>query len=507
MSPYPRFRKVLIANRGEIALRLIRACHELGIRAVAVYSDVDASAPWVRAADEAHPLHGSTAAETYLDHHKLLAIAANANADAIHPGYGFLSENAGFADACARAGVVFVGPPPAAMRALGSKAAARSLAEAHGVPVVPGVDGLGRSDDELAAAAAAIGYPVLIKASAGGGGKGMRVVGAPDELRDALQAARQEAQSAFGDPHVLLEKYFTEIHHVEVQVLGDRHGRLLHLYERECSVQRRHQKIIEESPAPVIRDPARREAIAAAAVRLAAAAGYVNAGTVEFIVDGAGSFYFLEMNTRLQVEHPITEAVTGIDLATWQLRVAAGEPLPFAQSDIRQRGHAIECRVYAEDPAAGFLPSIGEIGYYAQPSGPGIRVDDGLETGATVSPYYDPMLAKVITWGQDRPEAIRKMDRALREMVVLGVTTNIDYLRAILAAPAFVAGDTSTNFLAERMAGWPPPAEVSATEWVVAAAWEALAATRATADAPTTADGARVYDPWQTQAAWRNAGR
>jgi acetyl/propionyl-CoA carboxylase alpha subunit len=359
----------------------------------------------------------------------------------------------------------------------------------------------------LAAAAAAIGYPVLIKASAGGGGKGMRVVGAPDELRDALQAARQEAQSAFGDPHVLLEKYFTEIHHVEVQVLGDRHGRLLHLYERECSVQRRHQKIIEESPAPVIRDPARREAIAAAAVRLAAAAGYVNAGTVEFIVDGAGSFYFLEMNTRLQVEHPITEAVTGIDLATWQLRVAAGEPLPFAQSDIRQRGHAIECRVYAEDPAAGFLPSIGEIGYYAQPSGPGIRVDDGLETGATVSPYYDPMLAKVITWGQDRPEAIRKMDRALREMVVLGVTTNIDYLRAILAAPAFVAGDTSTNFLAEHMAGWPPPAEVSATEWVVAAAWEALAATRATADAPTTADGARVYDPWQTQTAWRNAGR
>ena len=506
MLAYPRFRKVLIANRGEIALRLIRACHELDIRAVAVYSDVDQGAPWVRAADEAYPLHGSTAAETYLDRHKLLTIAANANADAIHPGYGFLSENADFAAACARAGVVFVGPSPEAMRALGSKAAARALAEAQGVPVVPGVDGLGQSDDELAAAAAAIGYPVLIKASAGGGGKGMRVVGAPDALRDALQAARQEAQSAFGDPHVLLEKYFTEIHHVEVQVLGDLHGRLLHLYERECSVQRRHQKIIEESPAPIVRDPALREAIAASAVRLAAAAGYTNAGTVEFIVDSTGGFYFLEMNTRLQVEHPITETVTGIDLVNWQLRIAAGEPLPFAQEDIRQRGHAIECRVYAEDPAASFLPSIGEIGFYARPAGPGIRVDDGLETGATVSPYYDPMLAKVITWGQDRPEAIRKMDHALREMVVLGVTTNIDYLRAILAAPAFRAGDTSTSFLAEHMAGWRPSAEVSDAEWVAAAAWEALAATHAAEDASSSADGARVYDPWQTQAGWRNAG-
>ena len=500
---FPHFRKVLIANRGEIARRVIRACHELGIRAVVPYSDVDERAPWVREADEAYPLHGSTAADTYLNRDKLLTIAANAGVDAIHPGYGFLSENADFAEACATAGFVFVGPSPAAMRALGSKAAARALAEARGVPVVPGVDGLGKSDADLAAAAEAIGYPVLIKASAGGGGKGMRVVHNPGDLRDALQAARQEAQSAFGDPQVLLEKYFTEIHHVEVQVLGDRYGKLLHLYERECSVQRRHQKIIEESPAPIVRDPAVREAIAASAVRLAAAAGYSNAGTVEFIVDGGGDFYFLEMNTRLQVEHPVTESVTGIDLVNWQLRIAAGEPLPFDQSDIRQRGHAIECRIYAEDPALGFLPSIGPIDLYVAPSGPGLRVDDGMETGGAVSPYYDPMLAKVITWGQDRDEAIRKMDRALWEMIVLGVTTNIPYLRDILALPAFAAGDISTNFLTEQLPEWRPAAETSEAEWVAAAVWEAIGGT--TDDRPRTTNGQQtVYDPWRTAVGWRN---
>ena len=502
---FPMFRKVLIANRGEIARRVIRACHELGIAAVAVYSDVDERAPWVREADEAYPLHGSTAADTYLNREKILTIAVNCGAEAIHPGYGFLSENADFAAACAKRGVVFVGPPPDAMRALGSKAAARSLAESHDVPVVPGIDGSGKGDDELAEAAAAIGYPVLIKASAGGGGKGMRVIHDAAELRDGLQAARQEAQSAFGDPHVLLEKYFTEIHHVEVQVLGDRHGNLLHLYERECSIQRRHQKIIEESLSPVVGDnDALREAITAAAVRLARAAGYTSAGTVEFIVDGAGGFYFLEMNTRLQVEHPVTESVTGIDLVTWQLRVAAGEPLPFTQADIRQRGHAIECRVYAEDPASGFLPSIGEIAYYERPAGPGLRVDDGIESGAAVSPYYDPMLAKVITWGQDRPEAIRKMDRALREMVVLGVATNIGYLRDILAVPAFVSGRTSTSFLAEHMAEWRPPAGASEEEWIAAAVYEVLG--RTTDDRPQTTGGAQIYDPWEAARGWRNVG-
>jgi acetyl-CoA carboxylase biotin carboxylase subunit len=501
----PPFCKILIANRGEIARRVIRACHELGVSAVAVYSDVDERAPWVREADEAYPLHGSAAAETYLDRDKILTIAANCGAEAIHPGYGFLSENAEFAAACDRRGLVFIGPSPEAMRALGSKAAARKLAEAHDVPVAPGVDGAGQSDEELAAAAESIGYPVLIKASAGGGGKGMRVVNGPIELRDALQAARQEAQSAFGDPHVLLEKYFTEIHHVEVQVLGDAHGTLLHFYERECSIQRRHQKIIEESPSPVLGDnETLREAICAAAVRLASAAGYRNAGTVEFIVDGSGGFYFLEMNTRLQVEHPVTESVTGIDLVVWQLRVAAGEPLPFAQSDIRQRGCAIECRVYAEDPATGFLPSIGEIGHYTRPSGPGLRVDDGIETGSAVSPYYDPMLAKVISWGQDRAEAIRKMEGALQETVVLGVATNIGYLRDILAEPAFVAGRTSTNFLTEHMGDWTSSVEVSEAEWIAAAVYEVLGAAEAAASLPTTTDGRQVYDPWAAARGWRN---
>ena len=500
---FPTFRKLLIANRGEIARRVMRACRELGIEPVAVYSDVDEQAPWVREADEAYPLHGSAAADTYLNQEKILTIAENCGAEAIHPGYGFLSENATFAAACARRGVVFVGPSPEAMQALGSKAAARALAESHGVPVVPGVDGAGKGEDELAAAAEAIGYPVLIKASAGGGGKWMRVVNEPGGLRDGLQAARQEAQSAFGDPHVLLEKYFTEIHHVEVQVLGDRHGNLLHLYERECSIQRRHQKIIEESPSPVVgSNDELREAICAAAVRLARAAGYVNAGTVEFIVDGAGGFYFLEMNTRLQVEHPVTESVTGIDLVTWQLRVAAGEPLPFAQSDVPRHGHAIECRLYAEDPATGFLPSIGRIAHYARPTAPGVRVDDGIETGADVSPYYDPMLAKVITWGQDRAEAIRKMRRALSETVVLGVATNVGYLGDILAHPAYAAGRTSTNFLAEHMADWRPPAGASEEEWVAAAVYEMLGKT--TDDGRQTTNGIQVYDPWVGARGWRN---
>lgn len=502
----PPFKKILIANRGEIARRIIHACHELDAVAIAVYSDVDERAAWVREADEAYPLHGSTAAETYLNQAKILAVAVNCGAEAIHPGYGFLSENPDFAAACAQHGLVFIGPSPEAMEALGSKAAARALAEANGVPVVTGVDGAGQSDSDLAAAAEVIGYPVLIKASAGGGGRGMRVVGDAAELRDALQAARQEAQSAFGDPHVLLEKYFTEIHHVEVQVLGDRHGNLLHLFERECSVQRRHQKIIEESPSPVVGDDERlREAITGAAVRLARAAGYANAGTVEFIVDSGGNFYFLEMNTRLQVEHPVTESVTGIDLVTWQIRIAAGEPLPFEQNDIQRRGHAVECRVYAEDPATGFLPSIGEIVHYVRPSGPGVRVDDGIETGSVVSPFYDPMLAKVITWGQDRAEAIRKMERALRETAVLGVTTNIDYLRAILAQPAFVAGRTSTNFLPEHMGDWRPPAGASEDEWIAAAVYEVVGGT-AEHRPQTREGGAVVYDPWAVVGGWRNVG-
>ena len=504
------FRKILVANRGEIARRIFLACRELGVSAVAVYSEADAAAPWRRLADESYPLPGVTAAETYLNQAAILAVAETCDADAIHPGYGFLSENPNFAVACGERGLVFIGPGPEAIRLMGSKAAARELARQVGVPVVPGVDGAGKSEAELQAAAAAIGYPVLIKASAGGGGKGMRVVWSEVELAGALQAARSEARSAFGDPHILLEKFFTKIHHVEVQVLGDHQGKLLHLFERECSIQRRHQKIIEESPAPVIQEEALRSAIAEAAVALARAANYTHAGTVEFIVANSssnedGRFYFLEMNTRLQVEHPVTELVTGLDLVTWQIRIAAGESLPFTQENVRQRGHAVECRVYAEDPANHFLPSTGKISYYRRPSGPGVRVDDGIESGTQVSAYYDPMLAKVITWGHNRGEALDKMVRALRDTILLGVTTNIPYLLAILQEPHFVAGQTSTDYLATHMESWQPEVDVSETEWLALAAWELLrggdkfGARSAVAD-----DESPGLDPWNQASAWRN---
>jgi 3-methylcrotonyl-CoA carboxylase alpha subunit len=346
---------------------------------------------------------------------------------------------------------------------------------------------------------------VLIKASAGGGGKGMRIVSSPDDFQDAVQAARSESLSSFGSDHILLEKYFTEIHHVEVQVLGDQHDRVLHLFERECSIQRRHQKIIEETPSPNI-TPELRQAITAAAVALAAAVDYVSAGTVEFVVDPAGNFYLLEMNTRLQVEHPITELVTGLDIAAWQIRIAAGEPLPFDQADLRQRGHALECRLYAEDPANHFMPSIGTVAVYRAPAGPGVRVDDGIESGSQVSPYYDPMLAKVITWGADRPEAIRKMVRALRETILLGVTTNIPYLLDILESPPFQAGHTMTKFLEEHFPNWQPAAEADEAAWLALAAYEALHGKTATGPRPAVSDGVAAQpDPWADTTDWRNA--
>lgn len=499
------FKKILVANRGEIARRLILACRELGVRSVAVYSDADAHAPWVHLADESYPLGGVTAAESYLDQQKILDVVQLCGAEAVHPGYGFLSENPSFARACAEQGVVFIGPDPEAMEMMGSKAAARVLAQRAGVPVVPGVDGANKKDMELRAAATAIGYPVLIKASAGGGGKGMRVVQTEAEFIDALQSARREALSAFGDDHVLVEKFFTEIHHVEIQVLADHHHTVLHLFERECSVQRRHQKIIEESPAPVVQDDGLRQAIATAAVALAQSAHYVNAGTVEFIVDDEGKFYFLEMNTRLQVEHPVTELITGLDLAVWQIRIASGEPLPFTQQDIHSRGHAIECRVYAEDPVHNFLPSIGKITQYQRPSGPGVRVDDGIEQGSEVTPYYDPMLAKVITWGHDRAEAIRKMVRALQDMVVLGVTTNIPYLLAILGEENFVNGRTSTNYLADHMRDWDAHPILTEDDWLAVAALELLhGGGKESRRITTTNDLSTQPDPWRTVPDFRN---
>jgi acetyl-CoA carboxylase biotin carboxylase subunit len=499
------FKKILIANRGEITRRVILACQELGISTVAIYSEPDADMPWVRLADESYPLKGATAAETYLDQEAIFHIARITGVEAIHPGYGFLSENPSFAAACTDHDLVFIGPEAKVIQLLGSKAEARALALESGVPVVPGLDSACMLDADLAAAINEMGFPLLIKASAGGGGKGMRVVRSAAEFNDALPMARREALSSFGDDHVLVERYLPQIHHVEIQVLGDKHGNVVHLFERDCSIQRRHQKIIEESPSPLVTD-ALREKIAEAAVRLTRAAGYENAGTVEFIVDGSGQFYFLEMNTRLQVEHPVTEMTTGFDLCAWQIRIAAGEALPFKQEEISCHGHALECRIYAEDPAQDFLPSIGTLTTYRSPSGPGVRVEDGVESGSVVSPYYDPLLAKVITWGQDRPEAIRKMVRALRDMVVLGVTTNIPYLLAILNESGFQNGNATTNYLNEQMAGWTPDIVVNEDILLAAAVFEVLhkGSKGAASRDGRVLDTEVPADPWDDLPSWRN---
>lgn len=500
------FKKILVANRGEIAQRIFLACQELEIQSVAIYSEADAGAPWITGADESYLLNGVTATETYLNQGAIFAVVELCAADAIHPGYGFLSENSQFAAACSEHEITFIGPSPDSMRTMGSKAAARNLAQSVGVPVVPGVDGDGKSEAELISAAEEIGYPVLIKASAGGGGKGMRVAWSQDEFVDGLSLARSEALSSFGDDHILVEKFFTEIHHVEIQILGDSDGKLLHLFERECSIQRRHQKIIEESPAPVLQDDTLRQEMAAAAVRLANAAGYVNAGTIEFIVDDSAHFYFLEMNTRLQVEHPVTEMISNLDLVVWQIRVAAGELLPFSQNEVRQRGHAIECRIYAEDPGNHFLPSTGRLALFHPPSGPGIRVDAGVASGSEISPYYDPMLAKIITWGTDREEAIRKMARALRETIILGVTTNISYLKAILNESNFRAGQTPTNYLDQHMADWQPKENMGDDGWLAAAVFELLqgAGKRLGGKTISSVEESIQPDPWSALTNWRN---
>ncbi len=448
-SPNPQramyFDKILIANRGEIAVRIIRACRELGIAAVAVYSETDRAALHVRLADEAFLLGPAAAAESYLHAERILNLAQRSGAQAIHPGYGFLSERAHFARACHAAGINFIGPPAEAIDQMGSKIAAKRLAEQAGIPTVPGYMGDDQRPIRLRQEAQRVGFPLLIKASAGGGGKGMRAVHSLADLDDALAGAQREARAAFGDDAVFLERLIDRPRHVEIQVLADAHGGCVHLFERECSIQRRHQKIIEESPCRAL-TPDQRAQIGAAAVRLALAAGYRNAGTIEFLLDDDGSFFFLEMNTRLQVEHPITELVTGVDLVQLQIAIAAGAPLPFAQADLTQRGHAIEARVYAEDPAT-FLPSTGRVALFAPAAGPGIRNDAGLESGDEVTVYYDPMLAKLIVSAADRQSAITRLRCALDDYTVLGVTTNLPLLRAIAAHPDFTAGATHTDFL------------------------------------------------------------
>ena len=457
------FSKLLIANRGEIALRVVRACRELGVRSVAVYSDADAGAPHVREADEAVRVGPAPSSESYLRGERIIEAARAAGAEAIHPGYGFLSEREWFARAVRDAGLAFVGPPPEAIAAMGSKTAARTLAISAGTPVVPGTTSALRDADEAAAVAEQFGYPVLLKAAAGGGGKGMRVVRAPGELAAALAAAKREAKNAFGDDAVYVEKYVEGPRHVEIQVLGDVHGTMLHLGERECSVQRRHQKMIEEAPSVAV-TPELRAHMGAAAVAAARAAGYVNAGTCEFLLARDGSFYFLEMNTRIQVEHPVTELVTGIDLVQWQIRIAAGERLPFAQADVAPQGWAIECRITSEDPANGFLPSTGRVSYLHLPSGPGVRWDGGIEAGSEVGLFYDPMLAKLIVHGRTRELAIARMRRALLELTVDGVETSRDFHLRVMEDEEFRRGDISIQWLEQRLpsllAVRPPPAGV-----------------------------------------------
>jgi len=493
------FTKILIANRGEIAVRVMRACRELGIQTVAVYSDADAQAVHTRMADTAVQLGASAPQESYLNIDKIIAAAQQTGAQAIHPGYGFLSENAAFAEAVSAAGLIFIGPPAAAMRAMGDKAESKIRMKAAGVPTIPGLEALSELN-EFIEAGKLLGYPVLVKAAAGGGGKGMRVVHAAAEMAEAVMAARREALNAFGDERLLVEKYLEQAHHVEFQVLGDQHGNLLQLFERECSVQRRHQKIIEETPSPLL-DQDLRARMGAAALAAARAVGYTNAGTVEFIVDPSGhTFYFLEMNTRLQVEHPVTELVLGLDLVQWQIRIAAGQPLPFTQADLTQRGHAIECRLYAEDVAAGFLPDSGQILTLVEPRGPGVRLDSGVTAGSQVSHFYDPLLAKLIVHAEERAAALRRMQTALSELVIHGITTNVDFLQALLAHPDFQTGSVTTRWVETTFAGWAPSPKPPLEALIAAALAETLGPDSQRASARPGPD---PYSPWKTSDGFR----
>ncbi|MCC6614787.1 MAG: acetyl-CoA carboxylase biotin carboxylase subunit [Anaerolineae bacterium] len=499
-ADHVQLQSCLIANRGEIAVRIIRACRELNIRAVAVYSEADVHARHVEMADAAYSIGAAPVWESYLKVERLLEAASATGCDCVHPGYGFLSESEAFAQAVIDAGLTWIGPSPAAIRAMGVKTEARALMEAAGVPLVPGFQSTDADDDAFLAAAGQIGFPVMVKAAGGGGGKGIRVVYDASALGEALSAARHEAEAAFGDPRIFLEKFIERGRHVEIQVLADAQGHTVHLFERECSAQRRHQKIIEETPSPLL-DDATRAQMGAAAVAAAQAVGYVNAGTVEFIVTPDGEFYFLEMNTRLQVEHPITELVTGVDLVKLQFAIAAGEPLQFTQDVLRQRGHAIECRVYAEDPANGFLPATGRLLRFIPPTGPGVRVDSGVQSGDDIGIHYDPMIAKIIVHDRTREAAIRRMITALGETVILGVTTNLEFLRTLLEHPAFLAGEVDTSFverhldelLAER--GALPDAAL------IAAALHEM--TGGAASTRATAAVEAVSDPWSRADAFR----
>ena len=497
------FKKILVANRGEIAVRVIKGCREMGIGTVAVYSEADRDSLHVWLADEAVAIGPPPAVESYLDMGRIIAAAKASGAEAIHPGYGFLAENSAFAALCEKEGVVFIGPNSAAMELVGDKVRARRTMEKAGIPIIPGMPAVAKNVSDCETAAKSLGYPVIVKASAGGGGKGMRVVHEAGELAPAVEAGMREAKSAFGDDSVYLEKYLEEPRHVEVQVLADNSGRTVHLFERECSIQRRHQKIVEETPSTAL-TPALRAKMGETAVKAIQAAGYNNAGTVEFLLDRDGRFYFLEVNARLQVEHPVTEMTTGVDLVRQQILIAAGEPLSLRQEDLRQRGHAIECRIYAEDPRHNFLPSAGKVVVLREPKGPGVRCDSGIYGGWEVPIYYDPILAKLIVWAEDRESACRRMASALDSLVILGIHSTVGFLKDIVDHPEFRAGRTDTSFIKKHFEGWRERGKDEDHQLLAlaAAAFDEIASARtggdlsreAKRDAPT---------PWKTLGRWK----
>ena len=505
-----KFRKVLVANRGEIAVRVMRTLREMGIASVAICSEPDRTALHVRTADEVRCLGGAEPASSYLDIDGIVAACKETGAEAVHPGYGFLAENPDLPRALERAGIVFIGPPADVLARVGNKTTARRLMREAGVPVIPGMDAPSDDIDELARCAGEIGYPVLIKAAAGGGGKGMRVVREPADLASATHEARSEASASFGDGSIYLERYLDRPRHIEVQVLADGHGHVVHLFERECSLQRRHQKIIEESPSPAV-DGALRERMTQTAVTAARAAGYVNAGTVELLLDRerAGEFYFLEVNARLQVEHPVTEMVTGLDLVRLQVGIAAGEPLPFAQGQVTRHGHAIECRIYAEDPSVGFAPSPGTVLLLRPPSGPGLRHDEGVVSGSEVPVYYDPILAKLIAWAPDRDAAVARMIRALGDYVILGVRTPVELLIHLVSSEEFRAGRLHTGLVQELVQGWSPAPETDDLAVAAVLARELHGRREVTAGTSGPSRIAGWPTPWQRLGAWdlRGGGR
>jgi acetyl-CoA carboxylase biotin carboxylase subunit len=501
------FKKILIANRGEIAARIIKACQEMSISSVAVYSEADRESLHVQLADEAFCIGPAPAVESYLRMDRIIQTAHAAGAEAIHPGYGFLAENAEFARLCERENIVFIGPNSKALKLVGDKVRSRQTMEKAGIPIIPGMKGIPRDISEFEPEAKKIGFPVMIKASAGGGGKGMRIVRNPKDLKSALEAGMREAKSAFGDESVYLEKYIEEPRHVEFQVLADNHGNVVHLFERECSIQRRHQKIVEETPSQAL-TPELRALMGETAKKVVQVSGYNNAGTVEFLLDKNKNFYFLEVNARLQVEHPVTELITGVDLVRQQILIAAGEKLPFKQEDLSQRGHSIECRIYAEDPLNNFLPSSGKVLFLKEPKGPGVRHDCGIFSGSTVPIYYDPILAKLIVWAENRETACQRMVKALEDYVILGIKTTIDFLKDVIAHPQFKAGNTTTSFIEKHLDGWKSQTktEEGLKLALIASAFDNFNETYAATGVNRGKAQKETFSPWQSLGKWRIGG-